>query len=152
MNIKYYLWLIVLILYIISPRDLLTPSLIDDLVALAALVYLTYKNRKKSQSTYRYEENQYSQTDSNKRQSGEQRKQNTRHGYENMTLHDAYKILGIDSTASLEEIKKAYKDKIIKNHPDKVSHLSVELQEKARQLTVEINRAYELIKEKHNVN
>jgi len=33
-----------------------------------------------------------------------------------------------------------------KSHPDKVAHLGEELQEKARELAVEINKAYNIIK------
>lgn len=33
-------------------------------------------------------------------------------------LHEAYEILGIDKSASVEEIETAYKDLIRKNHPD----------------------------------
>ena len=33
-------------------------------------------------------------------------------------LHEAYEILGIDKSASIEEIETAYKDLIRKNHPD----------------------------------
>ena len=41
---------------------------------------------------------------------------------------------------------KAYKDKMTKSHPDKVSHLSKALQDKAQELTLELNAAYDLIK------
>ncbi len=42
---------------------------------------------------------------------------------------------------------KAYKNKMTKSHPDKVSHLSEELQEKARELTLRINQAIDIIKQ-----
>ena len=34
------------------------------------------------------------------------------------TSKDYYKILGIDKKASQEEIKKAYRKKVLKHHPD----------------------------------
>jgi DnaJ-domain-containing protein 1 len=46
----------------------------------------------------------------------------------------------------MDEISRAYKEKMIKSHPDKVSHLSKELQEKAKELTMELNAAIDLIK------
>ncbi len=55
-------------------------------------------------------------------------------------------MLGVDPNASWEEINKAYKEKISKSHPDKVSHLSEELQEKARELTLKLNQALDIIK------
>jgi len=40
----------------------------------------------------------------------------------------AYKTLGLDNTATIEEIKKAYKRLAIEHHPDKVSYLGEEVQ------------------------
>jgi DnaJ like chaperone protein len=61
-------------------------------------------------------------------------------------LDEAYKVLGVKKGSSLDEISKAYKEKMIKSHPDKVSHLSIELQEKAKELTLRFNDAIDLIK------
>jgi DnaJ-domain-containing protein 1 len=144
---KYYIWIILIILYIISPRDLITPSFIDDLVALAMMAYLMYKKRKTLQNRSRKDNKQYSQK--HEKQKSHEKEENTRTD-EHMTVSDAYKVLGVRPDAPVDMIRKAYKEKIVKNHPDKVSHLSTELQEKARQLTVIINRAYELIKKERN--
>ena len=51
-----------------------------------------------------------------------------------------YKILGIPSTASKEEIKKAYHTKLKALHPDKV-HSAI-FKDTATYLTAEINEAY----------
>lgn len=64
-----------------------------------------------------------------------------------LSLKKAYRTLGVSFDATLEEVKKAYRDKIAKCHPDKVSHLSEELQEKARELTLDLNNAFKLIKQ-----
>ncbi len=63
-----------------------------------------------------------------------------------MSLDESYKLLNVSSDASLSEVQKAYKEKMAKSHPDKVAHLSEELQKKAKELALEINKAYNNIK------
>ena len=63
----------------------------------------------------------------------------------------AYKILGIDSSASDEEVKKAYREMAKKNHPDLVSNLGDEVREAAEKKYQEINGAYEAIKKQRGL-
>lgn len=58
---------------------------------------------------------------------------------------DPYQVLGIPSSASDEEVKKAYRHQLKLNHPDKVAHLSPALQAFAQQQTLLVNQAYETI-------
>jgi DnaJ-domain-containing protein 1 len=67
-----------------------------------------------------------------------------------MNLDLAYKTLGIEVFASVDEIKSAYKNMIKDYHPDRVSHLGEELRSLAAQKTVEINAAYNFIKKNKN--
>ncbi len=53
-----------------------------------------------------------------------------------------YDILEVSPNSTLEEIKKAYLDKITKYHPDKVISLGKELQLLAEEKTKQINKAY----------
>ena len=62
------------------------------------------------------------------------------------THKDPYKVLGIDSTASDDEVKKAYRKMAMKYHPDRVAGMSEELQRNAAEQMKEINEAYERIK------
>ena len=63
----------------------------------------------------------------------------------------AYKILGIDASASDEEVKKAYREMAKKNHPDLVSNLGDEVRKSAEKKFQEINVAYETIKKQRGM-
>lgn len=58
---------------------------------------------------------------------------------------NAYKILGLEKTASVEDIKKAYRNLVKKYHPDKVAHLGKEHQKGAEEKFKQIQKAYEQI-------
>ncbi|MFP5470714.1 MAG: TerB family tellurite resistance protein [Bacteroidia bacterium] len=58
----------------------------------------------------------------------------------------SYKILGIDTSSTNEEIKKAYRSLAIKFHPDKVTHLGEEYQNGAKEKFQKIQDAYEHLK------
>ncbi len=67
-------------------------------------------------------------------------------------LESAYKVLEISSSATDEEVKKAYKKMAVKYHPDKVSHLGEDVQKSATEKFKKINEAYERIKKQRNLN
>ena len=56
---------------------------------------------------------------------------------------DAWSVLGIKPGASKAEITKAYREKMLKNHPDKVAMLDPALQEFANKRTLKIQAAYD---------
>ena len=58
-----------------------------------------------------------------------------------------YRVLGLDTTATLEEVKQAYRSLAKKWHPDRFVN-QPELLEKARQEIQKINQAYAIIKER----
>jgi len=121
-------------IYIISPIDA-HPLFFDDLIAGIILLYLIYKGTRQGyRSPYGQET------------SGGQRTQEGVRSQGPLTLDEAYRILGVGPDATLEEITRAYKEKIQKTHPDKVSHMSEELQEKAKELTMRLNEAYAFLK------
>ena len=61
-------------------------------------------------------------------------------------VDSAYKILGIDSNATDDEVKKAYREMAKKYHPDKVAYLGEDVRKSAEQKLQEVNEAYEKIK------
>ncbi|KJP87801.1 hypothetical protein AK88_02557 [Plasmodium fragile] len=56
-----------------------------------------------------------------------------------------YEILNVESTATVEEIKKSYKKIILQYHPDKNSHLSEEEQKRCTNIFRQIQEAYECL-------
>lgn len=59
---------------------------------------------------------------------------------------DPYKVLGIDSSATDDDVKRAYRRMAMKYHPDRVAGMSEEMQRNAAEQMKEINEAYEVIK------
>jgi DnaJ like chaperone protein len=64
----------------------------------------------------------------------------------------AYKVLEIESTASNDEIKKAYRKMAVKYHPDKVAYLGEEIKRSANEKFKKVNEAYEKIKKERGIN
>lgn len=62
-----------------------------------------------------------------------------------------YKVLGVDPSASNDEIKKAYKKKAIQYHPDKLIHLGEEIINEGKIKFQNLNNAYEKIKKERGI-
>ena len=62
-----------------------------------------------------------------------------------------YKVLGIDESASNDEVKKAYRKMAIRHHPDKFSQLGEEQQKAAKNKFQKIQEAYEHIKKERYI-
>ena len=67
------------------------------------------------------------------------------------SVKDPYRVLGIESSATDEEVKKAYRRLAMKYHPDKVEGLGEEVKRNAEQQFREINEAYETIKSSRGI-
>ena len=67
-------------------------------------------------------------------------------------VDDAYTILGIDPSATDDEVKKAYREMAKKNHPDKVAYLGEDVRKAAEKKFQEINDAYDKIKKQRGMN
>ena len=62
-----------------------------------------------------------------------------------------YKILGIEASASDEDVKRAYRKMAIAFHPDKVAQMGEEYQKGAKEKFQQIQDAYENIKKKRGI-
>ena len=61
------------------------------------------------------------------------------------SLEDAYKVLEIEPTASDEEVRKAYRNLVLKHHPDRVATLGEDIRKAAEEKLQRINDAKERI-------
>jgi len=62
-----------------------------------------------------------------------------------VALKNYYGLLAIESTASPEEVKRAFRHEIARYHPDKVQHLGREFQEMAAERAAELTEAYRIL-------
>ena len=63
----------------------------------------------------------------------------------------AYKILEIETDASDEEVKKAYRRMAMKYHPDKLATMGEEFQQAGQEKFRKVNEAYQAIKKERNI-
>lgn len=66
-------------------------------------------------------------------------------------VNSDYHVLGIEPSATEEEIKKAYRQMAIRYHPDKVAQMGEEYQKGAKEKFQEIQNAYENIKKSRGI-
>ena len=142
------LFTIFAILYALSPYDLLPDfafgwGWLDDLVLLFLLWRFFYSTKR---TVFQNRMNrQFHQYFRGNTQTG---KTGANSGAQFRKTHAAnapYQILGIEPTASDEEIKQAYRTLANKYHPDKVEHLGDEFKKLAEERFKEIEEAYRIL-------
>jgi len=77
----------------------------------------------------------------------------TSHNSNQLTIDDAYAILGVDKNATDKELKRAYRRLLAQHHPDKLvaKGLPEEMMTIAKEKTQEIISAYELVKKQRGM-
>jgi len=70
-----------------------------------------------------------------------------------LRVRNAYKALGVEATATNDEVKKAYRRQMNRNHPDKIASTNPEADvvAAAERRTREIRSAYELLKTRRSI-
>lgn len=132
---KYLPWLIAL-LYFINPYDVVPDFLLglgwlDDLAVFGLVLWWVSRLRRAYQAS--------------STSSAYARKEQAAPGRQEAPEEDPHKILGIQHSASEQEIKSAYKRLAAQYHPDKVQHLGKEFQELAHKKFVAIQKAYDTL-------
>jgi len=93
--------------------------------------------------------NSYQKETQSRQKENRKNKSNTSEAHfdsEQMNEARACKVLMIPQGASIDEIKSAYKKRMMEYHPDRVAGLGEEIRELARTKSVEINSAYNYMK------
>ncbi len=120
-------------LYLVFPRDLIPDflgrglGLVDDLIVIAGLVYFYRSHRRATRTSSQREERGAAKDPASGATS-------------------PYETLGVDPSASPEEIRAAYRARMHEYHPDKVAHLGEELQAVAHRKATEIQNAFEALR------
>ena len=117
--------------------------------------YNSIKNifrKKYNQGEYKYDENrnEYNESNYNKKKDENKNKSKSnsnRSKSGNISVSEAYDILGVESNASDAEVKKAYRILAMMYHPDKVSSLGDEAIRQATESMKQINAAWNVVKE-----
>jgi DnaJ like chaperone protein len=121
---------LLLALYLRSPIDLLPDrlgpiGLLDDLLALLVAVWWLRRRAGRVRG-----------------EAGTSRAAAADTGDAAAEAWDPYAVLGVAPGASPETIAKAYRDQMLRYHPDRVAHLGEELRALAHRKALEIQRAY----------
>jgi DnaJ like chaperone protein len=150
------MWKLILLilagLYTLNPYDILPDLMVgwgwlDDLIIWILLWRYFVSLKKKFADSGRY----YQSTDGSFQQkrtgnnSGQGRSDSKDQFSEDNAERewDPYRILGITRSASIEEIKHAYRELAAKYHPDKLEHLGDEFKVLAETRFKEIQQAYQ---------
>jgi len=143
---KYLIYLI-LILYVISPYDILPDFFaglgwIDDLIILGVLYWYHFIYRRAKMRS-QFEQAYYRKGEGTKREYYQEEQQQKAQTDRRFSRQDPYEILGVERGAPLNEVKAAYRKLAIKYHPDKVNHLGDEFKVLAEKRFKEIQEAYQ---------
>jgi DnaJ like chaperone protein len=141
---RFWIFLL-LILYVLSPFDLLPEALVgpigwlEDAITVGLVYwYFIYRPaRMRSQ----FKQGYYGKGEGARgaHQENQQRAQTE----PRFSRRDPYDVLGVPRGASQDEIRRAYRKLVVKYHPDKVDHLGDEFKALAEKKFKQIQEAYQ---------
>ena len=67
------------------------------------------------------------------------------------SIDDAYKVFGVSSDATEEELRRTYRKLALQYHPDRVASLGEDIKENAKRRFQELNEAKEIIWKERNI-
>ena len=146
--------IILVILYILNPYDIVSDFLVgwgwlDDLVVLGFLLRYFYTQKKKREAFQNYYQNRQKVNNDANGTTGENHSRRPNNDRQSSSQWDPYRVLGVESGASQETIKKAFRQLAGKYHPDQVAHLGDEFRVLAEKRFKEIHRAYDELRSKY---
>jgi DnaJ-domain-containing protein 1 len=138
-----YLYILLALLYFLVPYDLLPDFLgalgrVDDLVVLGFLLRYLLMQQKRAGGA----RGQPGPDTAAGRSGGDPEPDANR-----FDSNDPYTVLGVERSASTQNIKKAYRELVNKYHPDKVDHLGDEFKSLAAKRFKQIQQAYQSIQQ-----
>ena len=72
--------------------------------------------------------------------------------WKSQTKEQTYgKVLGLKGEFTVADVKRAYRELIVKYHPDKIGYLGNEFRRIAETKTLEINEAYDFFQKKYDI-
>lgn len=133
-------------------------SRVSDLIREARIhnAFTPYGNRKKSGNYYQRQRqrnySRYENAHDEKFSSRSKQQRTSRAPAARNEVLEAYVVLGVSAADSPKDITRAYRRLLSQNHPDKVIGQGggSAARERANKKTIEIRKAYELIKERRN--
>jgi hypothetical protein len=145
--------IVLAILYVLNPYDIFPDMVVgwgwlDDLIVLGLLWRFLY-TQKRNLFFFRnnfQQRQQYDQNSSGRNYFRDNESNSYSQFRENDAPWDPYMVLGINRSATPEEIKTAYRQLANRYHPDKVAHLGEEFRQLAEKRFKEIQRAYQELK------
>ena len=142
------IFIVLALLYALNPYDVLPDWIVglgwlDDIVILGLLWRYLHTQKKKREAFQKYHQSNQNAYDNNNANSGRGKGSRTdTNSGASSNVWDPYKILGVDRSASQENIKHAYRLLAGKYHPDKVEHLGEEFKALAEKHFKDIQKAY----------
>jgi len=145
--------MILVILYFVVPVDIFPdflglPGRIDDFVVALVGLYYMVANSGKSRGPAAGGPGERTAADPNRKKRGSAGVGDPETG--TPAPPDPYDVLGVPRGATLADVRRVYREKLLQYHPDRLQHLGREFRELAEEKTRELNEAFGRIEQQRN--